>query len=59
MLKLRCAWIWRVDNAVAWIQGSILVRHNVVMGRREDRSPSPSRSSSTPHRSIGALLFNR
>jgi hypothetical protein len=22
MLKLRCAWIWRVDNAVAWIQGA-------------------------------------
>jgi hypothetical protein len=22
MLKLRCAWTWRVDNAVAWIQGA-------------------------------------
>jgi hypothetical protein len=22
MLKLRCAWIWRADNAVAWIQGA-------------------------------------
>jgi hypothetical protein len=22
LLKLRCAWIWRVDNAVAWIQGA-------------------------------------
>jgi hypothetical protein len=22
MLRLRCAWIWRVNNAVAWIQGA-------------------------------------
>jgi len=22
MLKLRCAWTWRVDNAVAWVQGA-------------------------------------